>query len=346
MSIEGKTHFERVIGGTQEDRDKALQELQEMFENKSEVLMKHELEKTEEDIDIINRTASIVDEIVSEYGGEPKAIPIDKIHILKPNSVYEMTGGKLASGIHKALSQNIGVEKRESNLLFSGSIAHELFHSKSYKSARIDNPSEGARLYRFGISMTGKRNADTEAEEERWYFSVLEEAIVSECTNKFFDRVRPDSLFADEIKASDMIRAWITDFYRKSGMPEERIKLISDELKSVPGAQEIVERTLSYSEREEQRSAFAAGIIGRLVEDKKIEGLGRYEERTKLYKLLDEIIEKSGGEFKEREEIFAEFAKANFSGKYFKIARIIEGVLGEGSFRRLAEEFSTKPKRV
>jgi hypothetical protein len=53
----------------------------------------------------------------------------------------------------------------------------------------------------------------------------------------------------------------------------------------------------------------------------------------------------SGGKFKNRDEVFDEFAKANFSGNYLPLARTVEGVLGKGSFRRLAEEFSEEPEK-
>lgn len=68
-----------------------------------------------------------------------------------------------------------------------------------------------------------------------------------------------------------------------------------------------------------------------------------FDERS--YELLDKLVEGSGGKFKNRDEVFDEFAKANFSGNYLPLARMVEGIFGKGSFRRLAEEFSEKPKK-
>jgi len=59
-----------------------------------------------------------------------------------------------------------------------------------------------------------------------------------------------------------------------------------------------------------------------------------------MYSLFDRMIAASGGSLTSRDEVFDIFATANFSGEYLPLARVVEGVLGEGSFREIAEEFS------
>lgn len=113
-------------------------------------------------------------------------------------------------------------------------------------------------------------------------------------------------------------------------------------MKYLPNVQEKVNEILSYSGDESVRAAYASGMLERLVKEKEYEELERYEERKKLYQLLDEILEKSKGVFKNRDELFQKFAEANFSGNYFKIARIIDNALGKGAFRKLADKFSVK----
>jgi hypothetical protein len=56
--------------------------------------------------------------------------------------------------------------------------------------------------------------------------------------------------------------------------------------------------------------------------------------------LLAELVLKSNGEFKDKETIFKEFAKAHFTGNYLTIAHLIERILGEGSFRKIADKFA------
>jgi hypothetical protein len=69
----------------------------------------------------------------------------------------------------------------------------------------------------------------------------------------------------------------------------------------------------------------------------------KIEKRVELAELLDEIFEKSKEpeakfKFKNRQEIFNEFAEANFTANPLKIRRIIEGVLGKDAFKSFVEK--------
>jgi ribosome-associated toxin RatA of RatAB toxin-antitoxin module len=76
-----------------------------------------------------------------------------------------------------------------------------------------------------------------------------------------------------------------------------------------------------------------------------VEFLERYDERIKMYELMDNLIAKSGGRLKNRDEVFGEFAKAHFSGNYLPLARMVENTLSKGSFRELANKFSIEPEK-
>jgi len=343
--MEGKTHYERIIGRTQEEKEIASRELQTTFNEGSEKLAEYEVEKSPEDLEILKKTESIIDKMVSQYGGEPKALPLDHIYVLKPGSVLAMTEGKLAGGIHKPLGLKVGVEKGKSKSLFASTVAHELFHLKSYKSARVGKSGEDVRLYRSGLSMIDRKDPNEEMGEEKEYFAILEEAIVAECTKKFLDEISKDSAFSEEAEAVRKFRDWVVAYYRRSGIPEEKAKEFEKELKYISDPQNKVERVLAFSDNEEKRQAYAAGMFGALYEKGGVETVERYKERKKLYELLDKLVTNSNGKFKNRDEVFDEFARANFSGNYLSLARTVEGILGKGSFRKLAEEFSEEPKK-
>jgi hypothetical protein len=70
--------YERIIGGTEEERRDAFDTLQQMFNEKPEDFAQFELEKTQEDLAVINKTVETVDEIVASYGGDPKPFPVEK----------------------------------------------------------------------------------------------------------------------------------------------------------------------------------------------------------------------------------------------------------------------------
>ena len=343
--MEGKTHYERIVGGTEEEKDLASKELQEAFDERSKKLAEYEVEKTPEDLEILKKTEAIVDSIVARYGGEPKSLPLDHIYVLKPGSVLAMTEGRLADGIHKPLGLKIGVEKGKSKSLFASTVAHELFHLKSYKSARVGKSGEDVRLYRSGLSMIDRKDPNEEMGEEKEYFAMLEEAIVAECTKKLLDEISADSVFSEEAEAVRKFRDWVVAYYRKGGISEEKAKEFEKELKYISDPQDKVERVLAFSDDEEKRQAYAAGMFGALYEKGEVETIERYKERKKLYELLDKLVVSYGGKFKNRDEVFDEFAKANFSGNYLPLARTVEGILGKGSFRKLAEEFSEEPKK-
>src|SRR3989338_3274570 len=173
---ERKTHYERVMGGTEAGKEAAFRELERLFEEKDEGLAEYELEKTEEDKEVIGQTTALVDEMVKEYGGDPKPLPPDNIHILKPDAVKEISNGRLAGAIHRPLGLHTGTEKKDSRYLFASGIAHELFHLKSYKSARVGADGD-LHLYRSGLSMIDAKDHAEASGEEKEYFAVLEEAI-------------------------------------------------------------------------------------------------------------------------------------------------------------------------
>ena len=154
-----------------------------------------------------------------------------------------------------------------------------------------------------------------------------------------------EDIFREEISAVRRFRDWVIGFYRKSERPPELVEQLKNEVKYISNPIEKVEQVLAYSDKEEDRQAYAAGMFEALYENGEAETRERYQERKKLYELLDKIVAGSNGRFETRDEIFDEFARANFSGNYLTIAKVVESILGKGSFRKLAEEFSEEPQK-
>lgn len=340
-----KTHFEHIVGGTKNDKEEAAKVLQEYFEGTYRKLANHQIEKTSEDLEVLKITESLVDEIVTQYGGTPKSIPLDQIYLLEPDGVFEATDGKQSNGVFSPLGLKIGVDRNKANLLFACSTAHELFHLKSYKSARVGKTGEDVRLYRSGITLTDRKDDSKESGQEKQYFEQLEEAIVAECVKKFYQEVGKNSLFVAEAEAVKKISDWVVTSRRRFGAPEETKKIFASELEYVSNPQELVAEVLAYSDNEETRQEYTAGSFDYKLEKGEVETFERYEERSDMYKLLDTLVENSNGKYESRDQVFNEFAKANFSGNYIPLARIVEDILGKGSFRKLAEEFSRDKRK-
>lgn len=342
--MEGKTHYERVVGGKEEERKAASKELQNLFNEKREDFSKYEIKKTPEDLKIIEIVETAVDDMVLGYGGVIKDLPLDHIHILKPGDVSDITKGRHLGGIHFPLSLNVGVEKDESKLLFASTLAHELFHLKSYKSARVSKSGEGALLYRSGLSMIDKKDISKNPGEEKEYFGVIEEAIVTECARKVLDKISGEEIFKNESEPFEKFKDLVRGYYLRIGMPEDNIRYFEENFKYTANPGKLIQDVLLNSSDIKKQQAYAAGMFEYLYKNEKVEVTERYNERRKMYKFFDKIIVSSNGEFKNRDEIFDMFAKANFSGNYIPLARKVEEMFGEGSFRKLAEEFSQMNK--
>lgn len=335
-----KTYFEHIVGGNKNDREEAAKVLQEIFESKNKKLDDRQIEKSSEDLEILRITESLVDEIVTQYGGAPKATSLDKIYLLKPGGVAEATDGNLDNGMCTPLTLKIGIDRDESDLLFACSAAHELFHLKSYKSARIGRDAEDVRVYRSGITLTDRKDNSRELGEEKIYFEYLEEAIVSECVKKFYKEVSKNSLFVAEAEAIKKISDWVIAYRLHSEVSEETNRKFELELKYVSNPQEFVAQVLAFSDNEDERQAYAAGSFDSKMQKDEVKIFERYEERSDFYKLLDSLVKNSNGRYENHDQIFSEFARANFSGNYLSLARIVEDILGKGAFRELAEQFS------
>ena len=331
--------YERIVGGTGEEKEVARRELEQVFEEKPEDFSEYEIEKTAEDKELIDAVIATVDDMVRSYGGDPTLVSPEKIHLLKPDSVEAITEGELFGGIHRPLNLTIGVEKTNSRFLLASVIAHELFHAKSYKAARVGESGEDVRLYRSGMSMIDRKDPDAKAGEEKEYFKKMEEAIVTECVRRFLEKISEQALFREEAKAVAQIKVWAMAYLRRTNVPEDKVVEFGEEIKYIPEPREKVEEVLAYSGKEKDREAYTAGMFRALFENKTVTTFERYNERVKFAKLTDELVQKSGGKFENREEVFAEFAKAHFTGNYLGVARIIEGELGKGAFRRVANEF-------
>lgn len=341
--MEKERHYYEHIVGVQTEEEGAQSEdrLQGLFESKLSDIDEFELEKTQEDLEIIKITESIVDRIVLEYGGKPKSLPIDNVYLLTPNKLLEYSKGKFSGGLHNPLSSKIIVERNQSTVVFASTLAHEMFHLKGYKSARIGKSGSDIHLYRSGITMVNRKDIEAEVGEEKEYFTVLEEAIVSECVRQFLDILAEENAINEELIAFNQIRDYISKYYESIGVDEMRIKVFEQELKYIENSPQILEEIISHSEIEEERQRYASEMYYNLIKQDKEKAitLERYLERQKMYELLDNIVLKSNGKF-EYGEVFDKLAYSHFSGNYLPFARIVEEVLGKGEFRKLAKEFS------
>lgn len=61
------------------------------------------------------------------------------------------------------------------------------------------------------------------------------------------------------------------------------------------------------------------------------------EERENLNLLMDKIVEKNSGKFKNKEEVLMVFAKGMITGNILPLGRLLDRTFGKGIFRKIGE---------
>jgi hypothetical protein len=358
MSEKIPTNFERVIGGNDEDKERIMGELEEAANYLgSHYFSKYEVEKTPNEIEMIKQVDDAVSQMVREYDGSPLETPIAKVHIV--SSVSKASKKSFGGGWHSPIGQYIVVERQaDFGLQFLRSLVHEFFHKKSYKSAQVA-PNRGflskvfnrrveLDLYRSGLSMVDRKRSSRSKNNAKEYFGDLEEAIVAEMTQKYFRKhIESDPRYAQQYSDTVRLKLKLQSLLDKASpgdFPDdakETLKQRLEDLIFIKDASEIFAEIERTDIDDAYRLGFILGSLSRMSQENTLIQFERREERDKMYALFDRlVIASKQGEFPSRAAAFDDFARANFSGNLLPLARKVEAVLGEGSFRGLAEEFS------
>jgi hypothetical protein len=335
-----KTYIERIIGGEQADKEKALKMLQEIYEGGPEDFKKFEIPKNLETEELIKKVEEHVDRMVSGYGVTPKPFPRDRIFILKPGSVPEISDGKLERAMFRSLGGVIGVEENRSRFSLAGGMAHELLHFKSNKSVQTGKKTEDVHLYRSGLSMVDRKVFGSEDGKVTEYFDSLEEAVVAECNRRLMEDLGQDDFFREEYLANQEFKSMVAAYFRRIGLDEDKAREFERDFFCINKPEARLKDVKQRYDNEDSRESYAAGMFQGLYENGMVEFFERCKFRKRLYELIDRLFEKTQGEYGGKDQIFEVIARANFTGNYLPFARLVEKALGKGSFRKLAEDFS------
>ncbi len=332
--------FERVIGGTQEQKDALLLQAERAsLVSGREIFAEYLAIPTREEKESIEKAVQYSNTVSGRYGAYRLFSP-ERVFLLEPGGVKDFTGGELEQGMCNSFKQLIAVDRSNSTALLAQCVVHEMFHMNSYHASQLVDKKSWLffkktedKPYRSGISMNGR-------EGEGVYFGLAEEAIVSILSKEFFDNVvLQDPLYADEIETTQKIKNWLLAF------ADAHIKNEAERLKFVTGAKDILlipdgDRVYEYL-TSDRGDAEKMGYFVGYYDEELLSGslvLERGEEREKFNQVLDRIVSASQGTITGREQLFDEFARAHFTGNYLPLARIVEDVLGKGSFREIAVE--------
>lgn len=167
------------------------------------------------------------------------------------------------------------------------------------------------------------------------------EAIIATLSRRFFDEViLKDPLYSKEIKQTETVKKWLTDFAEKRIQDKDfkqKTLIIIKNILVLPRIGLIHDQLFEFNKDDDYKFGYFMGFFEEELKSGSVFH-ERVEEREKFENMLDEIIKESEGKISSRKELFDEFARAHFTGNYLPLARMIEEALGKGSFRRIAEK--------
>lgn len=272
-----------------------------------------EYDKRPYEIDFINESNRVLNEIIEKYGIAPFDIPPKNVHIIPPD-VYKKSGmsevGTAATDMGRQLIALNALESRDSTIVTAAEIIHEMTHLKGFvsfdaKARELDKkePSAGENepKYHKAIRRVGLRvlGSYRKSDEGRFYesFGGLNEAVVSEIEQRHFIKVAEASN-SSEVK--DEI-AWLNS--------EQAIEL---------------KRKLA-----EEKKRPIEDILW-ISKDGKDWSIKSYPSQRKTLDFITQEIALDEG--KTKDEILDLFIKAHFTGNILTIAKLIEKTFGKNSF--------------
>lgn len=157
------------------------------------------------------------------------------------------------------------------------------------------NESHSVTERRSGIQIYGRGKSEDEMTR---YFQMLNEAITEELTERF----------------------------------------AKEHLENIPGIEEGMKTRERLSDGIDRFEMFTTTHIHKLKNrgNKKHYKLGTHygykEPRDKLSAAIDEIYQKNTEHFSSKEDVFAVFARAYFTGRILPVARLVDDTFGAGTF--------------
>lgn len=303
INFEKKHSMERVVGVDKKEKEAIKEVVAEEFEKQDIADIKGiELEKTPEEIQIIDLVNEETNKLLARYDLPKFDIPPKNVHLLDRESYRKIRGlrdTRPGSAHFDPKHQTVLLGKRESRVAFAKEIFHEFIHFKSYQAAQRTLEGD-LDLYRVGLTVYSR-------DGKRRYFSNLNDAVTEELSKRFyFQKIKNDPFFKEEVEEIEKVRKIFlakakTDKERKDAMDIARLE---------PKKEKNIKGVFSFSFQ---------------------------REREVLNNLLDKLYEQNREDFRDREEIFELFTKSMLSGNLLPIGKLIDRAFGKGTFRKIGE---------
>lgn len=288
MNLESSFNSERissidkVVAKNSEEKKEAENYFVKTFsEQKWKDLEVKELEKTKEQVEIINLVNEESNRLLEKYGLEKFDITGRNIHLLNKNDFDVVFGKELEKKNINALSGFapkgqfvvLSLEDNITKSLFVKKIFHEAgIHFKSFQAAYVKDTDRV--MGQCGLLISPKLNE----EKKDTYFFNINEAVTEELTKRFCNNI---------IKKHP-------DFEEETRLIEEYVENKKKEGKKINGDDIIAAR--------KDGQKISAGRLSYRVQ------------RNIFNTLVDKLFERNKNQFNNREEVFDIFAKSVFTG--------------------------------
>ncbi len=304
QSMTEKFSDKNIIGGTPEQKEGAVDELNQRLDTQSWAFEKWkdaEVPKTPEVRHFIEIVNKAVKEVLHTYGVEVDVIPTDTVHVIKGETWPERLGD--AGAFFSLVDQCVVIPDNRRPIQTAMFLAHEFFHFHSHQAAQFMKDGL-ATNYRVGVSVTSRDGQTT-------FFEELNEAITETLARECFYTEDFQTNFAEEIKET---KRTITE--HPNALDDGNGKPLFND--------QTYYATIGGPSGEGSVRIFTEQFV--------------YQNEREAFELLcEKLYERNTDQYNSPNELKKIFVQAAFTGKLLEIGKIVEKTFGNGVFRKLAE---------
>ncbi|MCK9352483.1 MAG: hypothetical protein M0P76_06925 [Candidatus Pacebacteria bacterium] len=305
----------RVTGNVpDEQKAKVKKESQELFldphstltEKQANELKRVECPKTENEIVILKVINEKLKALAEEHGAAPYDIPAENIHIV-PSDYFHQNFPGISEAVALPEKQMIFMDEhnvRSHLFAFADTVIHEQAHLLGDIAILIsEDPDSGdfeSSTQHAGWSMHASKKKELENKDHR-HFEGTHEAIAAMIEKNMLQEMLELPLFEEEkkLRESDEWRSMRSAIAKKRRMDEDDI--------------------VWFNPKNEKE--------GDLI--------GYPAQREALAYVMSEIQKEFPDQYQTTDEVYKEFLRSQFTGRFLNVARLVEKTFGEGSFRIL-----------
>ncbi|HRY62415.1 MAG TPA: hypothetical protein P5056_01440 [Candidatus Paceibacterota bacterium] len=271
-----------------------------------------EIEKTAEQIRLIELANEDTNKLMERLGFEPIDISPDNVYVIKSESFSKLKGPTV-NAFANYNNQAIVINGEKPRLVQGGGAIfctltfHEMLHLKSHISFEAQSDKRKPELFRAGVTVYSSVKSDKEG-MMHGHFRGLNEAIVALAEQDELKNILGTDEFKEEGSWQDSVLAKDVKEDIPSIKDKDAIFVLRKKIEGQVPKTLFVSETLSYTKHKET-----------------------------LKYLMQEILWDNQDNFISEDEVFDVFLRAHFSGGLLEIAKLVERSFGEGSFRQLGE---------